>query len=129
MSGNLLCNAFLGEERVIVSDIAGTTRDAIDTNTHLMDKNMSLLIQLECVKKEKCMKQQKNIVYLRALKAIERSDVVLVVLNAEEGIQEQDKKIAGYAHEAGKAVIIVMNKWDAIEKDEKTMNDNDKINS
>ena len=67
------------------------------------------------------MKQQKNIVFLRALKAIERSDVVLVVINAEEGIQEQDKKIAGYAHEAGRAVIIVVNKWDAIEKDEKTM--------
>ena len=67
------------------------------------------------------MKLLKNIVFLRALRAIERSDVVLVVIDAEEGIIEQDKKIAGYAHEAGRAVVIVVNKWDAVEKDEKTM--------
>lgn len=73
-------------------------------------------------KKGKVYESTEKYSVLRALRAIERSDVVLVVLNADEGIQEQDKKIAGYAHEAGKAVIIVVNKWDAIEKDEKTMN-------
>ena len=84
---------------------------------------MSLSIQQVCVKKGKVYETTEKYSVLRALKAIERSDVVLVVLNAEEGIQEQDKKIAGYAHEAGKAVIIVVNKWDAVEKDEKTMNE------
>ena len=72
------------------------------------------------------MKQLKNIVSLRALKAIERSDVVLVVIDAETGIIEQDKRIAGYAHEAGKAVVIVVNKWDAVEKDKKTMKELEK---
>ena len=74
-------------------------------------------------KKGKVYESTEKYSVLRALRAIERSDVVLVVLNAEEGIREQDKKIAGYAHEAGRAVIIVVNKWDAIEKDEKTMNE------
>ncbi len=86
-----LINTILGEERVIASDIAGTTKYSV----------------------------------LRSLKAIERSDVVLVVLNAEEGIIEQDKKVAGYAHESGKGVIIVVNKWDAIAKDDKTMKEFD----
>ena len=72
-------------------------------------------------KKGKVYERQRNIVFYEHLRAIERSDVVLVVINAEEGIIEQDKKIAGYAHEAGRAVVIVVNKWDAVEKDEKTM--------
>lgn len=73
-------------------------------------------------KKGKVYESTEKYSVLRALRAIERSDVVLVVLNAEEGIQEQDKKIAGYAHEAGKAIVIVVNKWDAVKKDDKTMN-------
>ncbi len=77
-------------------------------------------------KKGKVYESTEKYSVLRALRAIERSDVVLVVLNGEEGIQEQDKKIAGYAHQAGKAVIIVMNKWDAVDKDEKTMNEKTK---
>ena len=77
-------------------------------------------------KKGKVYESTEKYSVLRALRAIERSDVVLVVLNGEEGIQEQDKKIAGYAHQAGKAIIIVMNKWDTVEKDEKTMNEKTK---
>ena len=117
-----LVNAFLGEERVIVSDIQGTTRDAIDTPYSYDDQDYVIIDTAGMRKKGKVYESTEKYSVLRALRAIERSDVVLVVLNAEEGIQEQDKKIAGYAHEAGKAVIIVVNKWDAIEKDEKTMN-------
>ena len=117
-----LVNAFLGHDRVIVSEIAGTTRDAIDTEYSFDGQEYVMIDTAGMRKKGKVYETTEKYSVLRALKAIERSDVVLVVLNAEEGIQEQDKKIAGYAHEAGKAVIIVMNKWDAIEKDDKTMN-------
>jgi len=117
-----LVNALLGQERVIVSNIAGTTRDAIDTPYAYDGQEYVIIDTAGMRKKGKIYETTEKYSVLRALRAIERSDVVLVVLNAEEGIQEQDKKIAGYAHEAGKAVIIVVNKWDAIEKDEKTMN-------
>ncbi|MEK9198020.1 ribosome biogenesis GTPase Der [Lysinibacillus halotolerans] len=117
-----LVNAFLGQERVIVSDIAGTTRDAIDTPYSYDGQDYVIIDTAGMRKKGKVYETTEKYSVLRALRAIERSDVVLVVLNGEEGIQEQDKKIAGYAHEAGKAVIIVVNKWDAVEKDEKTMN-------
>lgn len=117
-----LVNSFLGEERVIVSELAGTTRDAVDTQYEYEDQPYVIIDTAGMRKKGKVYESTEKYSVLRALRAIERSDVVLVVLNAEEGIQEQDKKIAGYAHEAGKAVIIVVNKWDAIEKDEKTMN-------
>jgi len=117
-----LVNAFLGQERVIVSNIAGTTRDAIDTPYAYDGQEYVIIDTAGMRKKGKIYETTEKYSVLRALRAIERSDVVLVVLNAEEGIQEQDKKIAGYAHEVGKAVIIVVNKWDAIEKDEKTMN-------
>ncbi len=116
-----LVNALLGEERVIVSNIAGTTRDAIDTPFTVDDQQYVLIDTAGMRKKGKVYESTEKYSVLRALKAIERSDVVLVVLNAEEGIIEQDKKIAGYAHEAGKAVIIVVNKWDAITKDDKTL--------
>lgn len=117
-----LINAVLGQERVIVSDVAGTTRDAIDTHYSFDDQEYVMIDTAGMRKKGKVYESTEKYSVLRALKAIERSDVVLVVLNAEEGIQEQDKKIAGYAHEAGRGVIIVVNKWDALEKDEKTMN-------
>ncbi|HSJ38510.1 MAG TPA: ribosome biogenesis GTPase Der [Planococcus sp. (in: firmicutes)] len=117
-----LVNSFLGEERVIVSEVAGTTRDAIDTQYEYEDQPYVIIDTAGMRKKGKVYESTEKYSVLRALRAIERSDVVLVILNAEEGIQEQDKKIAGYAHEAGKAIIIVVNKWDAIEKDEKTMN-------
>jgi GTPase len=117
-----LVNALLGEERVIVSDIAGTTRDAVDSIYTYHGQKYVIIDTAGMRKKGKVYESTEKYSVLRALRAIERSDVVLVVLNAEEGIIEQDKKIAGYAHEAGRAIIIVVNKWDAIEKDEKTMN-------
>lgn len=116
-----LVNAILGEERVIVSDIAGTTRDAVDSPYKYDGRKYTIIDTAGMRKKGKIYESTEKYSVLRALKAIDRSDVVLVVLNAEEGILEQDKKIAGYAHEAGRGVIIVVNKWDAIEKDEKTM--------
>lgn len=116
-----LVNALLGEERVIVSPVAGTTRDAVDT-PYIYDGQEYVIIDTAGMRKRgKVYENTEKYSVLRALKAIERSDVVLVVLDGEEGIREQDKRIAGYAHEAGRAVIIVVNKWDAVEKDEKTM--------
>jgi GTPase len=116
-----LVNAILGEERVIVSDIAGTTRDAIDSKVTYNGQKYLIIDTAGMRKKGKVYETTEKYSVLRALRAIERSDVVLIVINAEEGIIEQDKHIAGYAEEAGRAVIIVVNKWDAIEKDEKTM--------
>jgi GTPase len=116
-----LVNALLGEDRVIVSDLAGTTRDAIDTKFTKEDQEYVVIDTAGMRKRGKVYESTEKYSVLRALKAIERSDVVLVVLNAGEGIIEQDKKIAGYAQEAGKAVVIVVNKWDTVEKDEKTM--------
>jgi len=117
-----LTNAILGEERVIVSDVAGTTRDAIDTPFERDGQEYVLVDTAGMRKRGKVYESTEKYSVMRALKAIEDSDVVLVVLNGEEGIIEQDKKIAGYAHEAGRAIIIVVNKWDAVEKDDKTMN-------
>jgi GTPase len=116
-----LVNALLGEERVIVSDIAGTTRDAIDSPYTYNGQKYVIIDTAGMRKKGKVYETTEKYSVLRALRAIERSDVVLVVLNGEEGIIEQDKRIAGYAHEAGRAVVIVVNKWDAVEKNEKTM--------
>lgn len=116
-----LVNAILGEERVIVSNIAGTTRDAIDSRVTVNGQKYVIIDTAGMRKKGKVYESTEKYSVLRALRAIERSDVVLVVLDGEEGIIEQDKKIAGYAHEAGRAIVIVVNKWDAVEKDEKTM--------
>ncbi|MBO8163026.1 MAG: ribosome biogenesis GTPase Der [Brevibacillus sp.] len=116
-----LTNAILGEERVIVSEVAGTTRDAIDTPFEWDGQRYVLVDTAGMRKRGKVYETTEKYSVMRALKAIEDSDVVLVVLNGEEGIIEQDKKIAGYAHEAGKGIIIVVNKWDAVEKDDKTM--------
>jgi GTP-binding protein len=121
-----LVNAILGEERVIVSDVAGTTRDAVDSPYTYNGQKYVIIDTAGMKKKGKVYESTEKYSVLRALRAIERSDVVLVVLNAEEGIREQDKKIAGYAHEAGRGIVIVVNKWDAIEKDEKTMNEFEK---
>ncbi|KKI88801.1 GTP-binding protein Der [Bacillus sp. SA1-12] len=116
-----LVNAILGEDRVIVSDIAGTTRDAIDTVYKYEGQEFVIIDTAGMRKKGKVYETTEKYSVLRALKAIERSDVILVVLNGEEGIIEQDKHIAGYAHEAGKSVVIVVNKWDVVDKDERTM--------
>ncbi|SDH40048.1 ribosome biogenesis GTPase Der [Alteribacillus bidgolensis] len=116
-----LVNAVLGEERVIVSDIPGTTRDAVDTVFEKDDQEYVLIDTAGMRKRGKVYEATEKYSVLRALRAMERSDVVLMVINGEEGIREQDKKIAGYAHEAGRAMLIVVNKWDVIEKDDKTM--------
>lgn len=116
-----LVNAILGEERVIVSPVAGTTRDAIDTPFERDGQKYVLIDTAGMRKKGRVYETTEKYSVLRALKAIERSDVVLVVLDGERGIAEQDKRIAGYAHEAGRASIFVVNKWDAVQKDDKTM--------
>ncbi|MCY9589387.1 ribosome biogenesis GTPase Der [Paenibacillus chitinolyticus] len=116
-----LVNAILGEDRVIVSDQAGTTRDAIDTPFELDDQKYVIIDTAGMRKRGKVYENTEKYSVMRAMKAIERADVVLVVINGEEGIIEQDKHIAGYAHEAGKAAIFVVNKWDVVEKDDKTM--------
>lgn len=116
-----LVNAILGEERVIVSDIAGTTRDAIDTPFERDGQKYVLIDTAGMRKRGKVYESTEKYSVMRAIKAIERADVVLVVVNGEEGIIDQDKHIAGYAHDAGKASIFVVNKWDVVEKDDKTM--------
>jgi GTPase len=117
-----LVNALLGEERVIVSNVAGTTRDAIDSSYTYDGQDYVIIDTAGMRKKGKVYETTEKYSVLRALRAIERSDVVLSVIDGEEGIIEQDKKIAGYAHDAGRAIVIVVNKWDAVDKDEKTMN-------
>lgn len=116
-----LVNAILGKERVIVSNISGTTRDSI--NTKFVDgEDKFLMVDTAGLKKRgKFYENTDHYANLRAMSAIDKSDVVLVVLNAEEGIREQDKHIAGYAHDAGKGVIILVNKWDTIKKDNYTL--------
>ena len=119
-----LVNAILGENRVIVSNIEGTTRDAIDTRFETEDGTKYTMIDTAGIRKKgKVYENTEKYSVLRAMRAIYRSDVVCVVLNAEEGIREQDKHVAGYAHEAGRAIVIVVNKWDTLKKDNKTMSD------
>ncbi|KHE67208.1 ribosome biogenesis GTPase Der [Halobacillus sp. BBL2006] len=125
-----LVNSLLGQERVIVSEIAGTTRDAIDTPFSKDERDFVIIDTAGMRKRGKVYESTEKYSIMRALKAIERSDVVLTLIDAETGIQEQDKKIAGYAHEAGKAVIIVVNKWDTIDSEDKTMKEfEDKVRS
>ncbi|HIV75434.1 MAG TPA: ribosome biogenesis GTPase Der [Candidatus Pseudogracilibacillus intestinigallinarum] len=116
-----LVNAILNEDRVIVSDMEGTTRDAIDTFIHKDDQDFVIIDTAGIRKKGKVYESTEKYSVLRALRAIERSDVVLVVLDADTGIREQDKTIAGYAHDAGKAIVIVVNKWDTVETSETAM--------
>ncbi|MBS5135218.1 MAG: ribosome biogenesis GTPase Der [Oscillospiraceae bacterium] len=116
-----LVNRILGEQRVIVSNMAGTTRDAVDSYFE-NEKGKYLLIDTAGMrKKSKVDDPIEKFSVLRATMAIERSDVCLILIDANEGVTEQDTKVAGLAHEAGKACIIVVNKWDAVEKDDKTM--------
>ena len=116
-----LVNRILGEERVIVSNMAGTTRDAVDSYFE-NEKGKYLLIDTAGMrKKSKVDDRVEKFSVLRGTMAIERCDVCLILIDANEGVTEQDTKVAGLAHEAGKACIIVVNKWDAIEKDGKTM--------
>lgn len=118
-----LVNKIIGENRVIVSDIAGTTRDAIDTPFELNDQKFVLIDTAGLRKKSRVNENIEKYSIIRTLTAIERSDVCFILIDAQEGITDQDKKVAGYAHEAGKASIFVVNKWDALEKDNTTFNE------
>ena len=116
-----LVNRILGQERVIVSDVAGTTRDAVDSYFE-NERGRYLIIDTAGMRKKSRVDDRvEKFSVLRATMAIERSDVCLIMIDAQEGVTEQDTKVAGLAHEAGKACVIVVNKWDAIEKDGKTM--------
>jgi GTP-binding protein len=117
-----LINRILGEDRLIVSDIPGTTRDAIDTYVEVDGKKYLFIDTAGMRKKGKIYENIERYSVIRSLTAVDRSDVCLIMIDAEESVTEQDTKIAGYAHEQGRASIIVVNKWDAIEKNDKTMN-------
>ena len=116
-----LINRILGEERVIVSNMAGTTRDAVDSYFENESGKFLFIDTAGMRKKSKVNDQIEKFSVLRAAMAIERSDVCLIMIDANEGVTEQDTKVAGMAHDSGKACIIVVNKWDAVEKDGKTM--------
>ena len=116
-----LVNAILNEQRVIVSPIAGTTRDAIDTPFKYQNKDFVVIDTAGMRKRGKIYENTEKYSLLRSLKAIDRSDVCVLVINAEEGIIEHDKHIAGYAIEAGKAIVIAINKWDTIQDKDKSM--------
>ena len=116
-----IINRILGENRLLVSDIAGTTRDAIDTDVEHNGKEYIFIDTAGLRRKNKIHEEIERYSIIRAVTAVERADVVVVVINAEEGVTEQDAKIAGIAHERGKGVIIAVNKWDAIEKNDKTV--------
>ncbi|MFB5082854.1 ribosome biogenesis GTPase Der [Symbiobacterium thermophilum] len=116
-----LVNAILGEERVIVSDVPGTTRDAIDVLVERGEDKFLLIDTAGMRRKARVEEAVERYSVMRALRAVERAQVVLIVIDAQDGVTEQDQRIAGYAHENGKACIVVVNKWDLIEKDDRTM--------
>ena len=118
-----LVNTLLGEERVIVSDIAGTTRDAIDTQFIYGDQPITLIDTAGLRRRSKIEEDLEYYSVVRALGAVERSDVTVVMLDGTEGLTEQDKKIAGYAHEQGRGIIVAVNKWDLVPKETNTMRD------
>lgn len=116
-----IINKLLGEDRVIVSDIAGTTRDAVDTDITRNGREYVFIDTAGLRRKSKIKEELERYSIIRTVTAVERADVVVVVIDATEGVAEQDAKIAGIAHERGKGVIIAVNKWDAIEKNDKTI--------
>ena len=115
-----LTNALLGQDRVIVSDVAGTTRDSIDTYWTHENQKFVLIDTAGMRRKSKIEEAVERYSIVRSLRSVDRADIVVLVLDAQDGVTEQDKKIAGYAYEAGKGVVIVVNKWDLVEKDDKT---------
>lgn len=121
-----LINALLGEERVIVSDIAGTTRDSIDTPFTRGEDKYILIDTAGIRRKSKVTGDIEKYSVIRAIAAIERCDVALLMIDAVEGVTDQDKKIAGIAHEAGKGIVVVVNKWDLVDKETNTMRDHQK---
>lgn len=118
-----LINRLIGENRLIVSDIAGTTRDAVDTLVKHSGKEYVLIDTAGLRRKNKIKEELERYMIVRTVSAVERADIVILVIDAVEGVTEQDAKIAGIAHERGKAVIIAVNKWDAVEKNNKTVNE------
>ena len=116
-----LINKLAQEDRVIVSDIAGTTRDAIDTDIRYNGKDYVFIDTAGLRRKNKIKEEIERYSIIRAVTAVERADVCVIVIDATEGVTEQDAKIAGIAHERGKGIIIAVNKWDAVEKDDKTI--------
>ncbi len=118
-----LINKIAGEQRVIVSDIAGTTRDAIDTVIERGGEKYVFIDTAGIRRKSKITESVEKFSILRAYMAVDRSDVCVIMIDANEGFAEQDSKVAGYAHDQGKACVIAINKWDSIEKDDKTMNE------
>lgn len=116
-----LINHLVGEERVIVSDIAGTTRDAIDTGISWQGREYVFIDTAGLRRKSKVKEELERFSIIRAVTAVERADVVVILIDATEGVTEQDAKIAGIAHERGKGIVIAVNKWDAIEKNDKTI--------
>jgi len=116
-----IINRLVGENRLIVSDIAGTTRDAIDTAVKFNGKEYVFIDTAGLRRKSKIKEEIERFSIIRAVTAVERADVVVLVIDATEGVTEQDAKIAGIAHERGKGVIVAVNKWDAIEKDDKSI--------
>ena len=116
-----IINKLLGENRLIVSDIAGTTRDAVDTEVSYQGRDYVFIDTAGLRRKNKIKEELEHYMIVRTVSAVERADVVVMVIDASEGVTEQDAKIAGIAHDRGKAVIIAVNKWDAVEKDDKTI--------
>ncbi len=116
-----IINKLLGENRVIVSDVAGTTRDAIDTPVRFNGQEYVFIDTAGLRRKSKIKEDLERYSIIRTVAAVDRADVVLVVIDATEGVTEQDAKIAGIAHDRGKGIVIVVNKWDAVEKDDKTI--------
>ncbi len=118
-----LINKLIGENRLIVSEIAGTTRDAVDTTVRHDGKDYIFIDTAGLRRKKNIKEELEKFMIVRTVSAVERADVVILMIDATEGVTEQDAKIAGIAHERGKAVIIAVNKWDAIEKNDKTVNE------
>lgn len=118
-----IINKLIGENRVIVSDVAGTTRDAIDTEITYNKKEYVFIDTAGLRRKNKIKEELERYMIIRTVAAVERADIVVLVIDAVEGVTEQDAKIAGIAHDRGKAIVIAVNKWDAIEKDNKTVNE------
>ncbi len=116
-----IINKLIGENRLIVSDIAGTTRDAVDTPVKYQGKEYVFIDTAGLRRKNKIKEELERFMIVRTVSAVERADIVVLVIDAEEGVTEQDAKVAGIAHERGKGVIILVNKWDLIEKDDKTI--------
>lgn len=117
-----IINKLIGEERLIVSDIAGTTRDAVDAAVKYNGREYIFIDTAGLRRKNKIKEELEQYMIVRTVSAVERADIVVLVIDALEGVTEQDAKIAGIAHDRGKGIIIAVNKWDALEKDDKTMN-------